>query len=768
MLVCWVFANSARALVVQLPHGQVVGITPRAGVAPASIAGARAPRIGTPPADTGVVDYHGGPVAHASVPYLIFWAPTGWSIPSATQALLTRYFTDVALDSGRGLSTNVYGVLRQYTDATGFADYAQGTPQVIADTDPFPAPDTTNCVNSAQPDESTCITNAQLHSELTHLIAVNQLPTDGSSSNGLAANAPIYFIVTPASVNVCASSGDCADTTFCAYHGNYVDGARNNVLYASIPLLNALITDPANGLDPKFCQSDGNAPVEEPNGDGGDVALKYLSHEDAETITDPLNGTGWWDTRSGNEIGDSCNATGPVDFPAGTDPNAFLPTLGGDVSGTLYDQLINGDKYYLQSEWSNGAVDCQMQPAVTTLSPAFTTPSGNPAAGRPVSFDPSSGAPAAGYSSVTWSFGDGGTAFTTGNAFASHTYAAAGPYTVTLTAVDTLGNVASASQAITVRTPPTASFTMPAARPLAGSAVPFDAGGSSDPNGGGLSYNWSFGDGSTATAATPTLTHTYALPGIYTVQLTVTDNFGLVSSPVSSVLQVIGPPLGSFTVSPATPRSAHVATFDARASTDPNSGGQVVSYSWSFGDGATATGATASHTYALAGVYTASLTVTDNFGLSARTSQSIVVTRRPISTPGKPSVSHASLTFVHGTPKLTFVLTAGRNAPALGRFVIRLPAGLRFAGRHLATGLSVKDAGGRRVRFTDRLSHGRLTITLSSASAAVRVKVGGSAIIAAGIRPHKANPSRTKSLRIAVIAIDLAGKRTPLTLRFRL
>src|SRR3712207_7139656 len=45
------------------------------------------------------------------------------------------------------------------------------------------------------------------------------------------------------------------------------------------------------------------------------------------------------------------------------------------------------------------------------------------------------------------------------------------------------------------------------------------------------------------------------------------------------------------------------------------------SYAWDFGNGATATGATASHTYAAAGEYTVTLTVTDAAGATATTTK---------------------------------------------------------------------------------------------------------------------------------------------------
>ena len=63
---------------------------------------------------------------------------------------------------------------------------------------------------------------------------------------------------------------------------------------------------------------------------------------------------------------------------------------------------------------------------------------------------------------------------------------------------------------------------------ISGLTVTFDASSSYDPDGYIVSYEWDFGDGSTASGVT--VTHTYSQPGTYTVTLTVTDNDGLIAS----------------------------------------------------------------------------------------------------------------------------------------------------------------------------------------------------------------------------------------------
>jgi PKD repeat protein len=59
-------------------------------------------------------------------------------------------------------------------------------------------------------------------------------------------------------------------------------------------------------------------------------------------------------------------------------------------------------------------------------------------------------------------------------------------------------------------------------------AVTFSSAGSSDPEGGALTYHWAFGDGATSTAANPS--HTYTTNGAYVATLTVTDPAGLTGS----------------------------------------------------------------------------------------------------------------------------------------------------------------------------------------------------------------------------------------------
>ncbi len=101
------------------------------------------------------------------------------------------------------------------------------------------------------------------------------------------------------------------------------------------------------------------------------------------------------------------------------------------------------------------------------------------------------------------------------------------------------------------------------------------------------------------------------------------------------------PPVASFTESATTAPTGTAITFDASASHDPD--GTIVSYSWNFGDGMTATGVTTSHSYAIAGSYMVTLTVTDNSGSTGMSSATKTITdRAPTAsftfTPANPTV----------------------------------------------------------------------------------------------------------------------------------
>ncbi len=631
----------ASATVVVTATGHPIGVSFQPGVIPAALltssARAHAASAQASPSSSGALVDGGGPVLHSSVPYLIFWTPSGESIPAATKTLLERYFADVAHDSGD--AGNVYAVGRQFTDGTGFADQSQAwsSPQAITDSGGYPsasASASSGCpyVNGSY---HHCLTETQIQAELQRELQAAGLPGDGTSMASAPANAPVYFVLLPSDVDTCFSSGPpvCAaggSGAFCSYHDYFSDSANHaQVLFATIPT--AIL---ASGQNPKACQDDGNTPIQEPNGSTADVVLKYLSHEDNEAITDPFLNA--WNTGypQYNEDGDNCNMYGASAPVSGTSPNAFTPTLGGSApAGSLYNQLMNGDRYYLQSEWSNGDGGCEMQPTAGAITPNLGAPSGPDVAGTSLTFNPSASTSTYPLTSATWSFGDHTATQFEGpaspTATVAHDYTSPGTYTATLTLVDDRGNLATVSQTVTVYSTPHAAYTV-SANPVQGSPTTFDASASSDGDPGVsiTGYTWHFGDGTAPVqTSAPTVAHTYAQQGSYTASVTVSTNVG-VSATTSQTVSVDEAPSAVITPSPTSPLVGQAVSFSGTGSADPD--GSIVAWSWNYGDGsALGSGATVSHTYTQAGDYPVSLTVTDSDSHTATQVQTLVVGSPP-------------------------------------------------------------------------------------------------------------------------------------------
>jgi PKD repeat protein len=165
-------------------------------------------------------------------------------------------------------------------------------------------------------------------------------------------------------------------------------------------------------------------------------------------------------------------------------------------------------------------------------------------------------------------------------------------------------------------------------RPVAGAAeycsgsVCFFYSTSWDMNGTIVGEAWDFGDGTTGSGTRPA--HQYSASGTYDVTLTVTDNDGLTATTARSVSVYVPPPprvppVAAFGLSCTETQCA----FNGTGSSD--SDGVIVAYAWAFGDGATGTGAAPTHAYAAPGTYTATLTVSDDDGLSAATSHVVTV-----------------------------------------------------------------------------------------------------------------------------------------------
>ena len=147
------------------------------------------------------------------------------------------------------------------------------------------------------------------------------------------------------------------------------------------------------------------------------------------------------------------------------------------------------------------------------------------------------------------------------------------------------------------------------------------------------SYHWDFGDPHDSPPMSEiTASHTYIYPGTYLVKLTVTDDKGEMDCEKMAIVVKNPPPVASFEVSHDLPPVGEAVIFDASESYDSN--GEIVSYTWEFGDGNTGSGVETSHAYMENGDYSVTLTVTDNEGAMGQAHHAIGVQENSGGCPG--------------------------------------------------------------------------------------------------------------------------------------
>jgi hypothetical protein len=269
-----------------------------------------------------------GPIMQNPTNYVIIWQPTGsnTTFGAGYEAAMQRFFQDVS-------GTPFLNVETQYCDTNG--NCPKGTSTYggsWTDTNAYPNGDDGTSAHPLQ--------DADLQQAVKDAIAANP----SWQAPGLNT---MYFVFmgkfdnTSEPIHSCMGSdcfaglgtNDTANPGYCAYHSYFKDNNNNDVIYASQPY------DPLGACYPSSYNS---GPY--PNGaDGADITLSAVSHEMFEANTDPELAN--WRDSTGAEIGDKCAYL----YPWG-DPNAgpFEP------DGT--DIVLNSDPYFLQTEWSNGAV----------------------------------------------------------------------------------------------------------------------------------------------------------------------------------------------------------------------------------------------------------------------------------------------------------------------------------------------------------------------------------------------------------------------------
>ena len=239
----------------------------------------RLPLIGGAPIGL-PLSYHGGDVELTNTNYAIFWDPN--DARSATyQPLVERWFKDVGGSALFNTTTEYYqtsqGPQQNITNSSTFGgSYVDHTP--------FPAGG---------------ITDADVQAAVARAVQANGWPV-GIGNEFFVYSGPGGEIV----------------SSYCAYHGSFTLGGKT-ALYADEP----------------YGGQSGCTVPSSPNGDpAADSVINTTSHEQWETITDPVSA---WYALDGDEGSDQCNFE-------------FGPT---DAHGA--DVVLHGNGYIVQQEWRN-------------------------------------------------------------------------------------------------------------------------------------------------------------------------------------------------------------------------------------------------------------------------------------------------------------------------------------------------------------------------------------------------------------------------------
>lgn len=220
--------------------------------------------------------------------------------------------------------------------------------------------------------------------------------------------------------------------------------------------------------------------------------------------------------------------------------------------------------------------------------------------------------------STVINFGDGTTASAVS---ASHTYSAAGVYTITATVTDNQGASSSATTSVTVKAPEVI-VSSPTNGANVSSPVHVVASGFS---GNPVTAMQIYLDSTLVyTVKSPNLDTTIPIAtGTHSLLVKGWDSAGRNFSKSLSVSAVNQPPVAALSVTSGSILVGGSVTASAAGSSDPN--GTIASTTIDFGDGTSVAAVSATHQYKVAGTYTVKATVTDNLGASSSTSTTVTV-----------------------------------------------------------------------------------------------------------------------------------------------
>lgn len=216
-----------------------------------------------------------------------------------------------------------------------------------------------------------------------------------------------------------------------------------------------------------------------------------------------------------------------------------------------------------------------------------------------------------------WNWNFGGTEGTSTVQNPTHVFTTEGSHTITLSVKTDKGCTSDpvSTQTIFINPRPVADFDLPGNVCLPAAAALFNNTTTISGNT-AMTYDWSFGDGGTSVAQSPT--HSYTAVGPFTVTLTATSNNGCKHTTSKTYNKVFAQPVAVITA-PTGVCLGNAASFSSSSSTAPAS--SVTGWNWNFGDAplpGTSILQNPTYTYTGSGARTVTLRVTSAEGCVSR------------------------------------------------------------------------------------------------------------------------------------------------------
>ncbi len=285
------------------------------------------------------------------------------------------------------------------------------------------------------------------------------------------------------------------------------------------------------------------------------------------------------------------------------------------ISNPVASPLVT-TTYTMTISDANGCQDTDDVTVSIGPTPAAAFSANNECLGTAVQFTDQSTVASGTITQWTWDFGDGATSLQQNP---SHVYAAAGTYTVSLTATTADNCPGVITHQVTVFPLPVADFSFTAQ--CDGVGIPFND-LSTVASGAIAQWGWDFGDGSQDISQNPV--HAFPADGSFTVSLGVVSDQGCPATTSQQVI-VFPNPVADFTAPPECFGTAIDFTDASSVSS-----GTIDAWNWDFDDGNTASVQAPSNNYAAPGTYTVVLTVTTNNQCMATQSHDVNVNAIPV------------------------------------------------------------------------------------------------------------------------------------------